>query len=343
MDGLRGVAALGVMAFHSTILGVTLVVHGYLAVDFFFVLSGFVLAHAYRERLQRESSEAILRLRLIRIMPLALFGLALGTGYFLLRRLLEPQSLYSLPDIAAGTILNMMLLPKLWITPAPTDTIFPANTPLWSLSVEMLMNCVWIITATRLRPRHLLAIILVSAAGLCLLAELYGTADMGAILPTYAGGVLRAAFGFFAGVLLWMYKPEPKGGKIYAVLCVISLTAIMLLPGTGPLPDLLIIICVWPAIVFLAARCDWPAIRPLCNLLGTLSYPLYVIHVPVMMFCVGLVKLLKLDSPVLVMVAAWAISILLAFAADRFYDRPVRAWLRGRFARSTASLTPDLN
>jgi peptidoglycan/LPS O-acetylase OafA/YrhL len=76
LDGLRGVAAIAVTSLHFRFeLGKFLLPHSYLAVDFFFVLSGFVLAYAYEDRLS-EGMKPIqfLRLRVIRLYPLYLIG-----------------------------------------------------------------------------------------------------------------------------------------------------------------------------------------------------------------------------------------------------------------------------
>ncbi|MFX7620634.1 acyltransferase family protein, partial [Acinetobacter baumannii] len=70
LDGMRGIAAIGVLIFHLSILGIRVGDHGYLAVDFFFILSGFVLSHAYTDRLTTIQFGSFLRQRIIRIIPL---------------------------------------------------------------------------------------------------------------------------------------------------------------------------------------------------------------------------------------------------------------------------------
>jgi peptidoglycan/LPS O-acetylase OafA/YrhL len=130
LDGLRGAAAIGVMFFHLSIIGLPIAYHGYLAVDFFFILSGFVMSHAYETKLRSIKFSTFLKLRLIRIFPLSVFGLLLGSLYFVLRNASQKTSAYSYGDILFGAGFNAFLLPKPWMTPAPTDTIFPSNTPL---------------------------------------------------------------------------------------------------------------------------------------------------------------------------------------------------------------------
>lgn len=144
LDGLRGIAAIGVMIFHFSIIGVgDLLPHGFLAVDLFFILSGFALSCAYEKSASTMSVVQFAKKRLIRVLPLSVLGLTIGTLYFFVRNLSQQKSLYTAPDILYSYLLNLFLVPKPWITAAPTDTVFPTNTPLWSLSLEMMVNMVW--------------------------------------------------------------------------------------------------------------------------------------------------------------------------------------------------------
>lgn len=143
LDWLRGLAAIGVMFFHFSIIGLHIAPHGYLAVDLFFILSGFVMSHAYSDRLSSMKFSIFLKIRLIIILPLSVIGLLAGTSYFLFRYYIQAKSQYNLHDIISGTVFNLFLFPKPWVTPTPTDTIFPSNTPLWSLSLEVFINFLW--------------------------------------------------------------------------------------------------------------------------------------------------------------------------------------------------------
>ena len=121
------------MLMHLTFLGLSVAPNGYLAVDFFFVLSGYVMSHAYAQRLESMSFSRFVQLRLIRLLPLSLMGLLIGTSYFLARACFLPDSLYTVPDILGGAAFNAFLIPKPWISAPPTDTIFTTDPPLWSL------------------------------------------------------------------------------------------------------------------------------------------------------------------------------------------------------------------
>ena len=88
LDGLRGLAAIAVVIFHFmewvySDFSQNFIAHGFLAVDFFFCLSGFVIGYAYDERIGKISVIAFLKLRLIRLHPLVIIGSVLGLLTFL--------------------------------------------------------------------------------------------------------------------------------------------------------------------------------------------------------------------------------------------------------------------
>jgi peptidoglycan/LPS O-acetylase OafA/YrhL len=88
LDGLRGIAAIMVVMLH--ILEIfsggdhtkLMINHGYLAVDFFFLLSGFVIAHAYDDRWNKMTIGQFFKRRLIRLHPLIIAGMTLGGIFF---------------------------------------------------------------------------------------------------------------------------------------------------------------------------------------------------------------------------------------------------------------------
>ncbi|MDP4004377.1 acyltransferase [Methylobacterium sp. NEAU K] len=328
MDGLRGVAAIGVMLFHFSIIGVPIARHGYLAVDFFFILSGFVMAHAYSHRLETMPISRFLKLRIIRIYPLVVIGLSLGTSYFLLRYFSNNQSLYGVCDIIFGSMFNIFLLPKPWMSSAPTDTIFTTNTPLWSLSLEMALNILWARFFYKSPSRRLLIFAAVSGASMGLFSFQNGSADLGATWPTYPGGAARAVFGFFAGVLLWRYRPEPNKKGLHPEISALLLFAVLFVPDIGAAFDIFVIVFVFPSIIYIAACADFREERFIFKLSGNLSYPLYVIHVPMLHFFVGFSKTFKLgDHSTLVAALAAILCMATAVLLDYFYDRPVRRFL----------------
>ena len=325
LDGLRGVAAIGVMFFHLSIIGLPIAYHGYLAVDFFFMLSGFVMSHAYETKLSSVRFSTFLTLRLIRIFPLSVFGLLLGSLYFLLRNVSQNSSAYSYGDILLGTGFNIFLLPKPWMTPAPTDTIFPSNTPLLSLSLEMLINFVWALYFFRARSTTLMSIIVVSGSAFVYFTINHHTADIGATWPTYLGGLSRAVFGFFAGSMIWRSRVQPDKPSLYAVLPFLVLVGIIFAPDLGPFFDVVVVVTVFPAIIFIASCTGHRSKIGAFNFLGNISFPLYVVHVPLLMFSAGLTKFFDFSEHInIVSMVTVLTCILSSVFLDKYYDRKMR-------------------
>jgi peptidoglycan/LPS O-acetylase OafA/YrhL len=325
LDGLRGIAAIAVLLFHLTVIGLTLSHYGYLAVDFFFLLSGFVMSHAYAERIHRIGYKRFVGVRLVRMLPLSVLGLSLGTAYFLIRYYTQKQSEYGIVDIVTSSLLNLFLIPKLWVSQAPTDTIFPTNTPLWSLSLELLLNLVWGYWLVKSKTAVLLGIVIMSAIVYVSSVVYFGTGDLGATWPTYIGGASRATFGFFAGVLLWRMRPEPVKSELLSFISIVIVCLCFAMPDIGYGFDIFVVLLIFPMAIFLASSCDYRKEREIFSFLGGLSFPLYAIHLPVLHFTVGYVKTMRLENyTASVAIVSVAGCLVASYVLDRAYDRPVR-------------------
>lgn len=335
LDGLRGIAAIGVLLWHLSIIGLPHIApHGYLAVDFFFLLSGFVISHSYQERLSSMLFHDFLKLRIIRIFPLCTLGILVGSVYFIIRYFARRDSQYSINDILFGTLFNLFLLPKPWISGAPTDTIFPSNTPLWSLSLEMLVNLFWAFAAYKVRSRVLLGVVCGAGAVVVYSVMQHHTADLGSTWPTYVGGLSRAVFGFYAGALIWRFRPLPGSNHRISWISLMLLVFSLLAPEMGGgLYDLVAIFGLFPLALYCAACADLRVEQRLLVIIGDLSYPLYVIHFPILLFFVGFARTFHFDHlmPPLVTVPITMVCILAAVILSRYYDRPIRRFItRGK-------------
>ncbi len=87
LDGLRGVASVIVVAFHLFEAHATsppdqVINHGYLAVDFFFLLSGFVIGYAYYDQWGTMSTMDFFKLHLVRLQPMVVMGMIVGAACF---------------------------------------------------------------------------------------------------------------------------------------------------------------------------------------------------------------------------------------------------------------------
>lgn len=338
LDGMRGLAALAVITDHvdSDLLR-ALLPGRYLAVDFFFVLSGFVLAHVYAKRLESGMSVlGFLRVRLIRLYPLYLLGLLVGAALALLYAL---KGWSGAPPAHVWTA----LLFGLFMLPCPPglsiwpNAPFPLNGPSWSLFFELFVNALYAAVARWLTPARCLAIMAVSAVLLAPVPFLFGgQLDAGYAWSNFIGGFPRVTFTFFAGVWLQqMHARRPMAG-LPAWAAFAALLAILAVPAQGvwrSIFDLSAALILFPALVaFSASSRASGTLARTCAGLGLVSYGVYVLHVPMW----GWLRLITehffpQGLPGAVNVAIVAACAVTAVAALHFiYDVPVRRFLSRR-------------
>lgn len=340
MDGVRGVAALCVMLFHYTNRTSHLFPMGYTEVDLFFCLSGFVVAHAYEERLDGGwTALQFARARLIRLYPLYAVGLGLGLLQYSVAAMMAGTpntTLATARAILSGVLLLPTLTPFQTGAPGPTtlNLVFPFNNPAWSLSLELAANVFFFLY----RPRGwaLFATVLVltfAAAGYAVEANGFG----GTGQATFFEGFPRVLFGFFAGFCLCRLWRAGRldGLPRTAVAPVFLAVAMTFAPHTVP-SLLLVTMVVAPWIIALSLNDPAsPRLRSVFSWLGEASYPIYLLHYPML----NLAALawnrafgLPLDEPLptapALAVAAFVFA--LSLALSRFFDAPVRRWLSAR-------------
>jgi peptidoglycan/LPS O-acetylase OafA/YrhL len=316
LDALRGVAAMVVVLYHFA--GNLVAPHGYLAVDLFFAMSGFVVASAYERRLGGDLDlKGFLRIRLQRLAPLWILGVVLGLALML---------------ILPGDAHHLLLLGALSLLLIPQSLTFlgafALNTSLWSLHVELVVNTLY---AALVRA-------LIAVAGL------QGALSDGASQLDLPGGYLRALFAFPMGVVLWRRRDRLPAWRAGPVLVIVG--AALLLTGIGAPThgwigvayDLAFVALGVPMLVILAVRSEpAPRLRPLFGFLGAISYALYALHEPIVQalrrFAAG-----HGGVPQYLEIGALVVPglVLLAWAADRVVDTPVRAWLGAWRRRPTA-------
>jgi peptidoglycan/LPS O-acetylase OafA/YrhL len=349
---LRGVAALAVVLHHlgSFKLAGNIAPHAELAVDFFFVLSGFVVAHAYGQALLGRMSWADFALRRgIRLLPLAVVGALFGLMVLILKWKLFPGREEPLSGILISGLFNLFMLPSFFTGAHYDHAIFPGDGPLWSLFFELAVNLIWAWLGVRWTTRQLAAFVIASAAVVVTLSVLHGSTRMGVGSETFWGGAARASFGFSLGVLIYRLRDHitPRSMPLVTPLLALALCIAVAAPGgfvqTRALNlvwDLVWILFALPLIVLIGA--GQGSAGRLGKVLGELSYPVYVLHWPILAVIGGLhqrffphgnIALFVPGELVLIVVASWLTL--------KVYDEPARRHLSRRLPASARDSDPQ--
>ncbi len=332
LDALRGIAALGVASYQlgRCTSAPIWMPHGWLAADFFFLLSGFVLAHAYSERLPGLSPFQFMLLRARRLLPLSMLGVVAGALARVLRWWSDPPAAGSVTHLLGANGFNLILVPNPLPGGAAGQWLFPGNVVLWSLTFEILVNLLWATIMIRAGRLLLGGFVLSAALLLASIAQRHGSLDLGYDWQAAGGGFARALFGFFLGVLLWRLRPLMVPSRTMSWVAAVSLVAVLSLPATHWQVDLMMVLVALPAILWLSIGLEPRRQQPMFRRLGETSYPLYVIHMPIM----GIVETWLRHHP------GWRGSlwvdavvppiVLLAWLLCRCYERPIRRRLQRR-------------
>ncbi|HEY4209246.1 MAG TPA: acyltransferase, partial [Puia sp.] len=321
--------------------------HAYLAVDFFFVLSGFVVAYAYDDRWFKMTRWEFYKRRLVRLQPMVVLGSVVGAILFYF------QASPAFPLIAGTPVWKVLLLMVIGATLIPVpismdirgwQEMHPLDGPAWSLFYEYIAN---ILYATLLRhsSKLLLSIIVILAAGL--LAGYLLLAPEGDLIGGWSLngqqlfiGFTRVLYPFCAGVLLC------RMGKLIRIrhaftICGLILIVVFSIPRIGDehqlwmngLYEAIVVILIFPLIVSIGAGGTilHPRVDRFCKFLGNISYPLYISHYPIVYTYTAWVTRNNITlGPKAYGLAAVVVisSITLAYIYLKIYDEPVREWLR---------------
>jgi peptidoglycan/LPS O-acetylase OafA/YrhL len=356
LDGLRGIAAVMVVMFHileTFAVGnprTQLINHGYLAVDFFFVLSGFVIGYAYDDRWGKMSLKDFFKRRLIRLHPMIIMGMLIGAVTFYLQ---DSEFFPGINEVPVGTLLLIMLIGFTLIPVPPSMDIrgwiemHPLNGPAWSLFFEYIANILYALVVRRFSNTLLAIVVFVSGGALIYLATMKGDVIGGwSWEPSQLRiGFTRLFYPFFAGLLLSRVITPGRITNAF-VWCSALLIIILSIPRVGDaqsdwmngLYDSLSIVFLFPLIVYVGASGHIKGrFSKINKFLADISYPIYIIHYPfIYMFMAWVANnKMALTGPSLYKVIAVAFAllvfnILLAYGIVRLYDEPVRRWLTSK-------------
>ena len=361
LDGLRGVAALLVLFYHifegfafaeatngagSGII--TTLNHGHIAVDFFFILSGFVISYAYDDRWGKMTVGEFFKRRLIRLHPMLIMGALIGAIAFAIEGYTRwDGTTASVEWVMIALLLTMLMIPALPGMPYEVrgnGEMFPLNGPTWSLFFEYLGNICYALFMRRMSTKILatFTLILGIVHAWFFVGDVSGY-DMIGVGWTidkvnFWGGFVRMLFPFSMGMLLarTLTPQKVKGAFWICSVMLVALFAVPYIPSDGgislnSLYEFVCIVLIFPLLVWLGA-CGTAegGLSRINKTLGELSYPLYIVHYPIMyIFYKWLIK-----NEIYTLSECWHIALLvvissiaLAYLCLKFYDRPLRKLL----------------
>lgn len=304
--------------------------HGYLAVDFFFLLSGFVVGYAYDDRWVKMTVWQFFKIRLVRLHPLVVLGTVIGAIGFYFDPFTNGMAHTTVIKFIGAILIGFTLLPSYDIR--GWGETHPLDGPCWSLFQEYIANILYATWARKASKAMLWVVVSASAIALTWTATWRGDLATGWGFDTMWIAFVRMMFPFFAGLLLFRMGKLIKVPKAYSV-CSLLIAAIFFMPTFkyNGLYEAASIILLFPLIVAMGAGGEikgrW---AKLCKFSGDISYPIYITHYPfIYIYTLWINKEHPSPSQIVPVAAGlFFLFILLAWAALRFYDTPLRAWLK---------------
>lgn len=335
LDGLRGIAALAVVLFHFMEMAYSdysknFIAHGFLAVDFFFCLSGFVIGYAYDDRIGKMGIKEFFKSRLIRLHPLVILGSVLG----LLSFLFDPFSGH--PEVYGAGKIMLIFLTSIFLVPFPVMperafNLFGINAPSWSLFWEYVANIFYAFILYRISRRFLLLLAFLSAAALCFVCYRAGSLMGGWGGENFWDGSARIAYSFLAGLLVyrsnWIIKTR-MGFTGLSIL--LALTFLVPFSSWNWLAEPIIVLFYFPLIVALGAGATLTQrFKKICVFSGKISYPLYMTHYAAIWMFSNYYNNNKPGTAQLtfIIITGTLLLIGLAYLVMVVYDIPLRRYL----------------
>jgi peptidoglycan/LPS O-acetylase OafA/YrhL len=338
LDGLRGVAALGVVIFHFMEMVIwnyskLWIGHGFLAVDFFFCLSGFVMGYAYDDRLGKMGLWRFLKARLIRLHPLVVLGAVLGLIAFYVNPFgITPG--YGPGKMALMFAASLLLIPY-GAMKERSQNLFSLNAPAWSLFWEYVANVVFGIVLYRMKRGMLIALTVVAAVLLCWAGHRAGNLSGGWSARNFWDGGARVAFSFMAGLLVYRMGWRLRTRLGFGALSLLLMLALTMPYATGGwIREAAVIMVYFPLLLVLGAGATVsPKVERLCRFSGDLSYPLYMTHYSVIWIWGDFAEKHQLATRGIASEVTLGVITMVLFACLVMvaYDKPVRAYLRARW------------
>jgi peptidoglycan/LPS O-acetylase OafA/YrhL len=357
LDGLRGTAALSVVVYHLSQSSTEMagpnalwLRHAYLAVDFFFCLSGYVIGYAYDERHGHMSVAAFIRARLIRLHPMVVAGVLLGLACYCLDPFsgtdpdhpwMEMQSA-PLWKIAANVIGGLTMLPT-WPLPNRFGAFFSLNNPAWSLMWEYVASGAFALLLWRMKRNRLTTCVALAALALSLSAYHSNGLVRGFAWGDATCGLIRLVFSFCTGLLLFRSRFVLKSRAGFGTLSLL-LTLLFIGPCGSQnahnwVYDLGTVTIAFPLLIAIGAGSSASGLAgSVCHVGGRISYPLYMVHHGVVMMFTNYIWSHPMGGQAQAL-SIGAITLALigfSYLVLIYYDEPVRRWLTSSFAPRSA-------
>ena len=367
LDGLRGVAALMVIIFHFFELysfgnpSKQIINHGYLAVDFFYVLSGFVLGYAYDDRWDKMSYWDFYKRRLIRLHPMVIAGSLLGVCYFFLGECINSPNIESVNPLYffLTIIMSILMIP----CPAQMDIrgwgeTNSFNGPNWTLTYEYIVNILYSLIFRRL---HTIIIGILTLASALLLVNLTCNFDIFNVMNeresnkyTVIGGwsltscelcvgFTRLFYPYFAGYLVYRLKLKIRIPYSFIICSIILITFLSMprlekegYPIFNGIYEAIVIILIFPLVIIIGAgdTTKNEILTKICKFIGELSYPIYITHYPIIYMNSAWTSFHMKDSlfnKIMISIGSFCIMVFNAYSLIELYDKPVRKWLANKY------------
>ena len=367
LDGLRGVAALMVIIFHFFELysfgnpSKQIINHGYLAVDFFYVLSGFVLGYAYDDRWDKMSYWDFYKRRLIRLHPMVIAGSLLGMCYFFLGECINSPNIESVNPLYffVTIIMSILMIP----CPAQMDIrgwgeTNSFNGPNWTLTYEYIVNILYSLIFRRL---HTIIIGILTLASALLLVNLTCNFDIFNVMNeresnkyTVIGGwsltscelcvgFTRLFYPYFAGYLVYRLKLKIRIPYSFIICSIILITFLSMprlekegYPIFNGIYEAIVIILIFPLVIIIGAgdTTKNEILTKICKFIGELSYPIYITHYPIIYMNSAWTSFHMKDSlfnKIMISIGSFCIMVFNAYSLVELYDKPIRKWLSDKY------------
>ncbi len=341
LDGLRGIAAIAVVIFHFMEFVFpdykdNFISHAYLAVDFFFCLSGFVIAYAYDSKISNLGLIAFLKLRLIRLHPLVIIGSIIGLAAFVFDPFSTLFQAYA--DRTFLMFVSSCLMIPYPLVPERYFNLFHLNPPTWSLLWEYVANIAYALFLFKIRNKGLWILTFLAAIILFYTASSYKFLGVGFGGDNFLAGGARVLYSFLAGILVYRLNWKIKNRLGFPAMALLLLIAFLcpFLEEANWLVDPVIVVFYFPLLVVLGSSA--PQIKPLyariCRFSGDISYPLYMLHYPFLWIFLSYVEKHKpLMSEMILITTIGVISLIgLAYYIMVWVDIPLRNYLKKKFA-----------